>query len=193
MQKNNIGMTFEEMKALSGEEQKKLFSKFKAIRNKSKITNFSATYKIGAEALARNANISLREAKKLLHIYWERNKAILLVEKECLIMEAGGKRWLLNPISGFWYSLRNDKDKFSTLNQGTAVYCFDIWLQFIRQQGIKVALQYHDEILFNVISGGQEEVKEKIGKAIELTNNRLQLNVPVGCSIQFGDNYANVH
>ncbi len=99
----------------------------------------------------------------------------------------------MNPISGFWLSLRTERDIFSTVNQSSAVYVFDIWLQFIRQQGIKVALQYHDEILFNVISGGQEEVKEKIGKAIELTNNRLQLNVPVGCSIQFGDNYANVH
>lgn len=174
-------------------EEKEKFSNLKAIRNKSKITNFSATYKIGAEALARNANIPLKEAKKLLHIYWERNKAILLVEKECLIMEAGGKRWLLNPISGFWYSLRNDKDKFSTLNQGTAVYCFDIWLQFIRQQGIKIALQYHDEILFNVIFGGEEGVKEKIRKAIELTNNKLQLNVSVGCSIQWGYNYAQCH
>lgn len=90
----------------------------KAIRNKAKITNFSATYKIGAEALSRNANIPLKEARKLLHIYWERNKAILLVEKERLVMEAGGKRWLLNPVSGFWYSLRSDKDRFSTLNQG---------------------------------------------------------------------------
>ena len=164
---------------------------YKAIRNKAKITNFSATYKIGADALSRNANIPLKEARKLLAIYWERNKAILSVEKECLITEAGGKRWLLNPISGFWYSLRADKDKFSTLNQGTAVYCFDVWLKYIREQGIKIALQYHDEILFNTKDKVETEII--INKAIELTNEQLQLNVPVGCSVQFGENYANVH
>lgn len=164
---------------------------YKAIRNKAKITNFSATYKIGADALSRNANIPLKEARKLLAIYWERNKAILLVEKECLITEAGGKRWLLNPISGFWYSLRADKDKFSTLNQGTAVYCFDVWLKYIREQGIKIALQYHDEILFN--TKDKVETERIINKAIELTNEQLRLNVPVGCSVQFGENYANVH
>lgn len=165
----------------------------RAVRNKSKITNFSATYKIGAEALARNANIKLAEAKKLLKIYWERNKAILLVEKECRIREAGGKRWLLNPISGFWYSLRNDKDKFSTLNQGTAVYCFDIWVGFVRKQGLKIALQYHDEILFNALQGLEKDTEQKIDKALELTNNKLQLNVPVGCSVQWGQDYASVH
>lgn len=137
--------------------------------------------------------MSVREAQKLLDIYWKRNFAVKQFVKSCITQEAGGKTWVMNPISGFWLSLRTERDIFSTVNQSSAVYVFDIWLQFIRQQGIKVALQYHDEILFNVISGGQEEVKEKIGKAIELTNNRLQLNVPVGCSIQFGDNYANVH
>lgn len=172
---------------------KERYSRLKAIRNKSKITNFSATYKIGAEALSRNANIPLKEARKLLKIYWDRNKAILEVEKECAITEFGGKRWLKNPISGFWYSLRNDKDKFSTLNQGTAVFCFDLWLKNVREQGIKVALQYHDEILFNVKNEDKIEVEEKINKAIELTNNKLQLNVPVGCSVQWGENYASVH
>lgn len=166
---------------------------FKAIRNKAKITNFSATYKIGADALSRNANIPLKEARKLLKIYWERNKAILLVENECLIMEAGGKRWLKNPISGLWYSLRNDKDKFSTLNQGTAVYVFDIWLKNIIEQGVKVAFQYHDEILFNVEEGYKKIIERKIEKAVELTNNKLKLNVPVGCSIEWGLNYSNVH
>lgn len=174
-------------------EEKERFSKLKAIRNKSKITNFSATYKIGADALSRNANIPLKEAKKLLLIYWERNNAILKVEKSCMTMEAGGKRWLLNPISGFWYSLRADKDKFSTLNQGTAVYCFDVWLKYIREQGVKVAMQYHDEILFNILKDNRLETENKIKCAIEKTNEQLQLNVPVGCSVQFGDNYANVH
>jgi hypothetical protein len=34
--------------------------------------------------------------------------------------------WLYNPVSKFWYSAIY-KDIFSTLNQGTGVYCFDTW------------------------------------------------------------------
>lgn len=36
--------------------------------------------------------------------------------------------WLFNPVSKFWYSLRYPKDIFSTLNQGTGVFCFDTWI-----------------------------------------------------------------
>ncbi len=179
-------------KAYKGEDKER-YSKLKAIRNKSKISNFSATYKIGAEALSRNANMSLKDARKLLKTYWERNKAILKVENECLITQAGGQRWLQNPISGFWYSLRNDKDKFSTLNQGTAVYVFDLWVKYMREQEIKIALQYHDEVLFNVKEGEQELIQKKINRAIELVNEELKLNVPVGCSIQWGKDYSSVH
>lgn len=175
------------------DEEKKRFNRLKAIRTKAKITNFSATYKVGAEALARNAGIPLSQAKKLLKIYWERNKAILQVEKECKVISIGMDKWLQNPISKFWYSLRNEKDRFSTLNQGTAVYLFDMWVMEIRKLGIKVNLQYHDEILFNCPEDQVETTKQLIREATENVNKKIPLNVPIGCSIQVGKNYASVH
>ena len=42
-----------------------------------------------------------------------------------------GSLWLFNPVSKLWYSLRAEKDIFSTLNQGTGTFCFDMWLGFI--------------------------------------------------------------
>ena len=135
----------------------------------------------------------MKEAKKLLEVYWKRNHAILKVEQALDVKIVNGQRWLKNPLSGYWYSLRNEKDRFSTLNQGTAVYVFDVWVMFLRNLGVRIALQYHDEILFNVKLGIEKEVEGLISKAMQQVNDRLKLNVKVGCSVQFGQNYAAVH
>jgi hypothetical protein len=191
--KGITGLSFEELKALSIEEQKRVYNLLKIERKNSKIVNFSATYKIGAEALARNSGFTMKEAKKLLEVYWKRNHAILKVEQALDVKIVNGQRWLKNPLSGYWYSLRNEKDRFSTLNQGTAVYVFDVWVMFLRNLGVRIALQYHDEILFNVKLGIEKEVEGLISKAMQQVNDRLKLNVKVGCSVQFGQNYAAVH
>lgn len=165
----------------------------KAIRQKAKTVNFSATYKVGAETLSRNSGLSLKDAKRILKIYWERNHAILKVEQELQVKSIDGQKWLKNPVSGFWYSLRAEKDRFSTLNQGTAVYVFDVWLMYLRNAGIKIAMQYHDECLFNVKEGREEFIKVVIKEAIDKVNERLKLNIKVGCSADLGYDYAACH
>jgi hypothetical protein len=100
---------------------------------------------------------------------------------------------LYNPVSRFWYSLRTDKDRFSTLNQGTGVYCFDTHVRNVRIQGIKISLQYHDEIGFVFLKPQEQEVKDKLNTAIVITNDILKLNVPLGISIDIGKNYAESH
>jgi len=165
----------------------------KKSRQLGKVVNFSATYKVGAETLARNSGLSLKEAKDLLKVYWQRNKAILDVEKELEIKEFHSQKWLLNPVSGFWYSLRAEKDRFSTLNQGTAVYVFDVWVMYLRQLGVRIGLQYHDEVLFNIKQGLEQRTQDVIDEAIRLTNEKLKLNIKVACSAQWGKNYAECH
>lgn len=173
------------------EQHKKGEANYKEIRQKAKTVNFSATYKVGAETLARNGGFKLSFAKKLLKTFWERNKAILDVENSLEIKEVYGQKWLKNPVSGFWYTLRAEKDKFSTLNQSTAVYVFDTWLKYIRQKGIKISYQCHDEWLANIKN--KEETEEIIKKSIDEVNNELKLNVKIGCSYEFGLNYADCH
>ena len=101
--------------------------------------------------------------------------------------------WLLNPVSKFWYSLRSDKDKFSTLNQGTGVFCFDSWVSLCRRYGIKTIGQFHDEIIALVPEGNEEQTKATMEQAIENLNNNLELNVPLGVDAQFGKTYADIH
>lgn len=164
---------------------------YKSIRFKAKTTNFCATYGGGAEKIALTANIPLKEAEKLHRIYWERNKSIKKVAENVKIKEIRGQKWLYNPVSKFWYSLRAKKDIFSTLNQSTGAFCFDIWVYYVRQQGTKISLQMHDEILFNTYN--KETTIANLRNAIKLTNEQLKLNVPLDISIAFGNTYADVH
>jgi len=75
----------------------------------------------------------------------------------------------------------------------TGVYCFDQWIKRVRKKGIIINLQMHDEILFSIKKRSKEEVERMLREAIEETNNFLKLNVPLNISIEFGDNYAEVH
>ena len=166
---------------------------YKKIRTKAKVVNFSGIYGAGPPKIALTTGMSLEEASLLHKIYWDRNKSVKQVTNDTVFKDVRGQMWLYNPVSGFWYSLRQPKDRFSTLNQGTGVYCFDTHIKNVRKQGIKISLQYHDEIGFGFLKDQEQEVKDKLNKAIELTNKALSLNVPLGISIDIGKNYAEAH
>jgi hypothetical protein len=166
---------------------------YKKIRTKAKVVNFSGIYGAGPPKIALTTGMSLEEASLLHKIYWDRNKSVKQVTNDTVFKDVRGQMWLYNPVSGFWYSLRQPKDRFSTLNQGTGVYCFDTHIKNVRKQGIKISLQYHDEIGFSFPLDQEQEIKDKLNKAIELTNKSLCLNVPLGISIDIGNNYAEAH
>ena len=54
-------------------------------------------------------------------------------------------------------------------------------------------MQYHDEGLIYFKKEYKEEVKKKLDEAVIDMNKELQLNVEIGISISFGDNYADCH
>lgn len=165
----------------------------KDIRSIAKKTNFSAVYGAGAPKIALSAKIPLQQAKVLHSAYWKLNKAVKLVAAHAIHKTVDGQMWLYNPVSRFWYSLRYEKDKFSTLNQGTGVYCFDTWTKHVRKQGIKIAMQYHDEVMFPVIKEKPQVVKIALDRAIGWVNEEVKLNVPLGIDVKFGLNYASIH
>jgi hypothetical protein len=174
-------------------EETEKFAEIKQKRHKAKTANFSLTYKVGLTTLSRATGLSEKDAKKLKNAYWDRNKAILDVENSLKIKTIDSQMWLLNPISKFWYSLRAEKDKFSTLNQGTAVYVFDLWVQNVRKQGVEISFQVHDELNANIWKIDVEEIKEIINNSIQKVNNELKLNIQIGCSIQTGFRYSEAH
>ena len=101
--------------------------------------------------------------------------------------------WLLNPVSGFWHSLRAEKDIFSTLNQSTGVFCFDLWIKNILELRPQLTGQMHDEIILTVKVGHREAVEKFLRDAIKKTNEQLQLNRDLDVDVQFGDRYSEIH
>ena len=203
------------------EEQKNYFKYINTRRKKGKVVNFSGVYGAGPPKISQASGMTLEESTELHKIYWIRNKAVKQIAADVTIrvlFKSGeskdylGKHlmaikrdyqtefyskvesmWLFNPVSGFWYSLRKPKDSFSTLNQGTGVFCFDTWVYEVRKRGIKISLQYHDEIGFPFLREEEDKVREALTCAIKETNNKLKLNVPLGISIDIGSNYAEAH
>lgn len=169
------------------------YKAIKAIRKKAKTVSYSAMYGVGATKLAREIESTKQEAQELLDGFWKLNWAIKSVAGKQKVKIVGGKMWLQNPVSGFWHSLRAEKDAWSTLNQSTGVWCFDNWVSYARLLGVKIAFTFHDELGSPVKIGSEDFTKEVLLDAIKFTNKKLSLNVELGVDIQFGDNYAKIH
>jgi hypothetical protein len=166
----------------------------KSVRKKYKVTNYSATYKIKPLGLSRRGGFSLKDAEELLDAFWKRNWALEAIAKDTKTKKTrDGQMWLYNPVSKFWYSLRHEKDKFSTLNQSTGVYCFDTWLGYCIKLGLSAIGQFHDEAIFLVRLGDETKTSAVVYKAMDKTNEKLKLNVTLSTSPEFGDNYSEIH
>lgn len=128
-------MTFEEMKVLPKEKQDKLFAELDLKRAAGKTTTYAAVYGSGAKTLAKGAGVSEKLAEELLEGYWELNWSVTAIAEEQVVITCKkGFKWLVNPVNGFCYSIRSDKDKFSTLAQGTGSYLFDMWVDRILEK-----------------------------------------------------------
>ena len=165
----------------------------KELRKNYKVVNYSATYGIGAAALSRGTGMSKKASQTLLDAFWSRNKAIETVAKAAKTKEVMEGMWLLNPVSGFWHSLRSEKDRFSTLNQSTGVFCFDTWVRLCRDEGIKCVGQFHDEVIALVRKGDEGRTESVMHDAAIKLNQKVKLNVPLGTDVQFGNTYADIH
>jgi len=165
----------------------------KKLRKSYKVVNYSATYGVGAAKLARETGMSQGEAKALLNAFWSRNWAIEKVASRLQTRELFGGMWLKNPVSGFWHSLRSEKDRFSTLNQSTGVYCFDKWVKECRGMGLETIGQFHDEIIVLTKEGDEDKAENIMQMSINNVNHEVNLNVPLGTDVQFGNTYADIH
>lgn len=201
-------------------DDKYLYKEIKKKRSIAKVINFSSVYGSGVDKKAKLLKSTKEFAEKLHNTYWERNKAVKMVEKDRKIkviykdqtvkiynskdliemknqrafMDRVDTMWLLNPVSGFWQSLRFFKDIFSTLNQSTAVYVFDCYLKEARKY-FKVQYQVHDEFLTVIKKNKytQEQIIKILKKCIASVNDKLKLPIPIDISADFGTNYAQCH
>lgn len=172
---------------------KKRYKIIKATRSIFKNGNYACQYGAYPPRLVITCGISLDEAKEVFDKYWEMNWAIKKVASSQKVKTIDDEMWLWNPISGFWYSLRKDNDRFSTLIQGTASYVFDLWVQHILETREQITAQFHDEVVLCVRTGFRPSITEFLGQTIEATNSKLKLNRRLDIGIQYGSRYAEIH
>lgn len=185
-------------KYMSGEKEAHVV----AARAIGKSTNYAAVYGSGAETLARTSGMSVAQAKVSLEGYWKLNWAVkAIAEDQSVVTDASGKMWLVNPINGFAYSLRGEKDRFSTLCQGTGSYFFDIWVDNVltcTQDEFNVkrlSAQFHDEFVtcFKDTHANREKMRAMTEAGITRINSDYFLRRGLGCGIEFGRTYADIH
>ena len=174
-------------------KQTPLFKALGKIRKRGKATNYAAVYGAAGATVARSAGITEQEGKDLVEIYWVRNWSVKAVAEAQIVKEVLGDKWLFNPISRLWYSLRAEKDRFSTLNQGTGVYCFDMWIKNFRAIRPQLTGQMHDEVILTVKKGHRDECVKLLKEAVQLVNKQLKLNRDLDVDVQFGQSYADIH
>lgn len=174
----------------------------KAARSKGKTTNYASVYLAGAATIAKAAGVPLAEGKVLFEAYWKLNWSVKVIAEEQVIITAeNGIKWLVNPVNGFCYWLKADKDKFSTLCQGTGSFFFDMWVDGIITRQVKregqaeMGLLYHDEFMRVIVDN--EEAKALITRdateSLNDVNEKYMLRRTLGYDIQFGDSYAEIH
>ena len=173
------------------------------IRQKGNITiTGNCVYGGSPEAISRGGGIDLNLAKQLHEGYWKLNWSVkAIAEEQCVFEDSTGQKWLINPINGFCYSLRTEKDRFSTLAQGTGSFFFDMWIDYILTEMERVfkvkklSGSFHDEyIVAFKDSPKARSVMEKITlDSIEKVNKTFLLRRDLGCDIQFGKRYSEIH
>jgi len=181
------------MKSLSPKEQEALFNRLTLERHKGKTTNYASTYNAGAQTIATGAGTTLKEGKELHKSYWLRNWSIKAIADEQVVKQVNGLMWMFNPVSKFWYILRSDKDRFSTLNQGTATFCFDMWLKEVRKHTDMFLGQFHDEVIIEVRKGRRANIRMMLDDCVMEVNKRLELNRELTVGVDFGRDYSEIH
>lgn len=171
-------------------------------RKGGKTTNYASVYGGSPEAIARGGGIDLNLAKQLHEGYWKLNWSVkAIAEEQCVFEDSKRQKWLINPINGFCYSLRTEKDRFSTLCQGTGSFFFDIWVDNILESMYskfktkRLTGSFHDEIIicFKDLDKAKSIMKEIILSSIDKVNKQFLLRRDLGCDCQLGYRYSEIH
>lgn len=181
------------------DEGGKRFKRLDEIRAAGKSTNYACQYGSGVKTIARTAKVNEKVAKKLHEGYHKLNWSIAKIASMMTVKKTSFGTWQYNPISKFWYSLRSDKDRFSTLIQGSGAYVLDLWLyhcsKLAEKRGLEFKLlgQFHDELIAECSEDERDECRQLIADGLQKVNNQLKLHRELGCDINFGNKYSDIH
>ncbi|ORM82747.1 DNA polymerase I [Pantoea deleyi] len=176
-------------------------------RRSAKAINFGLIYGMSAFGLSRQLNIGAGEAKKYMDLYFERYPGVLrymentrqLAANKGYVETLEGRRlWLPDIKSG--NAIRRKAAERAAINapmQGTAadiikraMIAVDAWLEQQNDDAVRMIMQVHDELVFEVKAEAVEEASQKIQALME---GSVKLDVPLLVEVGVGDNWDEAH
>jgi DNA polymerase-1 len=180
-------------------------------RNKAKTVNFAILYGISSWGLAGRLGISKEEGKLIIDRYFERFPGIRLYIEQTLqfVRENGFSRTLFGRKTHFPNiragnpSIRGGAER-AAINapiQGTsadlikrAMARMDDALAAADLEGVKMLLQVHDELVFEVPEGREQETAAVVRKIMsEAAEPALKLDVPLDVEVGWGEHWGAAH
>jgi DNA polymerase-1 len=180
-------------------------------RNKAKTVNFAILYGISSWGLAGRLGISKEEGKAIIDRYFERFPGIRLYIEQTLqfVREHGfsqtqfGRKTHFPNIRAGNPSIRGGAER-AAINapiQGTsadlikrAMARMDDALAAANLDGVKMLLQVHDELVFEVPEGREEETAAVVKKVMSsAAEPALKLDVPLDVDVGWGVHWGAAH
>ena len=165
----------------------------------AKIVNFSIIYGKTSFGLAKELDISVKEATSYINKYFEEYVSIAPFEKSIVefaeengyVKTLLGRKRYIEGINSKNKNIKSQAERMAvnTVIQGTAAEIIkksmiNIYDKINGESDIKMLLQVHDELIFEVKKDSVEKYKKMIGdimiNSVELKNVNLDINVNIG-------------
>ncbi|MFQ2705082.1 DNA polymerase I [Aeromonas caviae] len=177
------------------------------MRRSAKAINFGLIYGMSAFGLAKQLGIGRAEAQKYMDLYFERYPGVLeymertrqQADAQGYVETLFGRRLYLPDIKSRNAGLRKAAER-AAINapmQGTAADIIkraminvDGWIRGIEDESIRMLMQVHDELVFEI---REEKLEEYIAIIKEKMSAAAELDVPLVVEAGTGDNWDQAH
>jgi DNA polymerase-1 len=176
-------------------------------RRSAKAINFGLIYGMSAFGLSRQLNIPRHESQKYMDTYFERYPGVMQYmqdtrenAKEKGYVETVFGRRLYLPEINDRNGMRRKGAERAAINapmQGTAadiikkaMLAVDKWIHSLPANNIRMIMQVHDELVFEI---RDEYLDDYTRKITELMENAVKLKVPLVVECGVGDNWDEAH
>ncbi|AXB04906.1 DNA polymerase I [Aeromonas caviae] len=177
------------------------------MRRSAKAINFGLIYGMSAFGLAKQLGIGRAEAQKYMDLYFERYPGVLeymertrqQADAQGYVETLFGRRLYLPDIKSRNAGLRKAAER-AAINapmQGTAADIIkraminvDGWIRGIEDESIRMLMQVHDELVFEI---REEKLEEYIAIIKEKMSAAAELHVPLLVEAGTGDNWDQAH
>jgi len=174
------------------------------LRNSAKALNFGIIYGMSVFGFSEVAGIGRDDAKKFIDEYMKKFQGVadyirkikMFAQKNGFVETEFGRRRLLPEINSSNFKVQNSVERMA-INmpiQGMSadivkLAMIKVYEKFKDYSQVKMLLQIHDEIIFEV----KEEIADETGKKIkEIMESVYKLKVPLTVDVKIGDNWGEI-